>query len=209
VEGEAIMSVPAAATRNETVTVTELRQFTYCPRVVYFMGMLPRPITGKMHEGKQAHGDEEERERRRSLRPYGLRGGERHYGVRLEDPVLGLRAVLDMVVVGEGEVIPIEHKLSRGPLAATHRVQLMAYGLLGSAAYGLPARRGFVYWIPTRRVSEVSFTPELERHALDLIDTVHAMRRSEALPPPTPVLGRCADCEFRRFCGDRPRAGSR
>ena len=203
-----MMSVPLAAAGKSTLTVTELRQFTYCPRVPYFMGVLPRPLTGKMREGKRAHEDEGDRERRRSLRPYGLKGGERQYGVRLEDASYGLRAILDMLVIGDDEVIPIEHKLSRGPLAATHRVQLMAYGLLASAAYGLPARRGFVYWIPERRVSEVSFTTDLERQTLDLIRAVQDLHRSEALPAPTPVLGRCTDCEYRRFCGDRPRGGS-
>src|SRR5665213_2757402 len=119
------------------VTVTDLRQYTYCPRVVYYMGMLPRPLTGKMREGHKAHEDEEDRERRRSLRPYHLKGGERRYGVRLEDRALGLRAMLDMLVITADEVIPIEHKLSEGPLAATHRVQLTAYALLASAEYGL------------------------------------------------------------------------
>jgi len=191
------------------VTVTDLRQYTYCPRVVYFMGMLPRPLTGKMREGHKAHEDEEDRERRRSLRPYHLASGERQYGVRLEDSALGLRAMLDMLVITADEVIPIEHKLSGGPLAATHRVQLMAYALLASATYGLPARRGFVYWIPLRRASEVHFTPELALQTRALVQAVQDLRRDEALPPPTPVVGRCADCEYRRFCGDRPRPPAR
>ena len=192
-----------------TVTVTDLRQYTYCPRVVYYMGMLPRPLTGKMREGHKAHQDEEDRERRRSLRPYHLKGGERQYGVRLEDRALGLRAMLDMLVITADEVIPIEHKLSGGPLAATHRVQLMAYALLASAEYSLPARRGFVYWIPLRRASEVHFTPELAHQTHALIHAVQELRQSEALPPATSVLGRCGDCEYRRFCGDRPRQTAR
>jgi CRISPR-associated exonuclease Cas4 len=191
------------------VTVTDLRQYTYCPRVVYYMAMLPRPLTGKMREGHKAHEDEEDRERRRSLRPYRLAHGEREYGVRLEDRALGLRAMLDMLVVTADEVIPIEHKLSSGPLAATHRVQLMAYALLASAEYGLPAKRGFVYWIPLRRASEVHFTPDLALQTHAVIQAVQELRQSEALPSATPVLGRCSDCEYRRFCGDRPRSSAR
>ena len=59
------------------ITVTDLRQYSYCPRVVYYTGMLPRPLTNKMRTGTQAHQDEEDRERRRSLRVYHLDGGER------------------------------------------------------------------------------------------------------------------------------------
>jgi CRISPR-associated exonuclease Cas4 len=161
-----------------------------------------------MREGHKAHEDEEDRERRRSLRPYRLTEGERHYGVRLEDSTLGLRAMLDMLVITADEVIPIEHKLSNGPLAETHRVQLMAYALLASATYGLPARRGFVYWIPQRRASAVQFTSELAEHTRTLVRAVQEVRHSEALPSATSVVARCGDCEFRRFCGDRPRRGA-
>jgi CRISPR-associated exonuclease Cas4 len=161
-----------------------------------------------MREGKEAHGEEEDRERRRSLRPYGLQEGERIYGVHLSDPILGIRAVLDMLVLGRDEVLPIEHKLSNGPLATSHRVQLMAYGVLAAAAYGRPARRGFVYWIPKRRVTEVHFTPESAAETMRTIAAVQAIRVGEALPPPTPQLAKCVDCEFRRFCGDRPRTKS-
>lgn len=187
------------------VTVTELRQYVYCPRVVYYMAMLPRPLSGKMREGIQAHLDEEDRERRRSLRPYGLMEGERRFGVRLEDRALGVRGAIDMLVLTRDEVIPIEHKLSHGPLSHTHRVQLCAYSLLAEAAFGLPARRAFVYWIPSRRASEVTITPELRAQTAAVIDAVQGVRASEVLPAPTTVVARCTDCEFRRFCGDRPR----
>ena len=191
------------------VTVTDLRQYAYCPRVVYFTGMLPRPLTRKMREGIQAHTDEEDRERRRSLRPYRLVDGERQYGVRLEDTALGLRGMLDMLVLREDEVIPIEHKMSEGPISITHRIQLQAYGLLVAAAYGVPARRGFVYWIPRRQATEVPFSPELAARTIDVVARVRTIKGSEALPEPTSVLPRCTDCEYRRFCGDRPRPVTR
>lgn len=187
------------------ITVTDLRQYNYCPRVVYFTGMLPRPLTGKMREGLIAHEEEIDRENRRSLRPYKLADGRRLYKVRLQDATLGISAILDMLVVRETEVIPIEHKMSNGPLAATHRAQLMAYGLLASSSYGLPAIRGFVYWLPRRRATEVPFTADLEIRTRQLIAAVREIRSTEALPAPTLHGEKCTDCEFRRFCGDRPR----
>jgi CRISPR-associated exonuclease Cas4 len=193
------------ARATATITVTDLRQYNYCPRVVYFTGMVPRPLTGKMREGLVAHEEEIDREHRRSLRPYKLDDGERFYKVRLCDTTLGLSAVLDMLVVRDTEVIPIEHKMSNGPIAGTHRAQLMAYGLLASSSYGLSAKRGFVYWLPRRRATEVPFTADLETKTRRLTATVREIRAREALPEPTPQLEKCTDCEFRRFCGDRPR----
>ena len=59
--------------------VTDLKQYTVCPRIVYYRYCLPRvrPITGLMEEGTLRHEEEDTREERRSLRNYGLHEGER------------------------------------------------------------------------------------------------------------------------------------
>jgi len=55
--------------------VTDLKQWVYCPRVLYYAMCLPkiRPTTYKMKAGIEAGQSEEGREERRSLRPYGLK----------------------------------------------------------------------------------------------------------------------------------------
>ena len=59
--------------------VSDLRQYSYCPRIIYYRYCLPqiRPITYKMTAGQAAQESEEQREQRRSLRAYGLQSGER------------------------------------------------------------------------------------------------------------------------------------
>jgi len=74
-----------------TFLVTDLKQFAYCPRVVYYSYCLPliRPVTYKMEAGREAHLDEKGREERRSLRAYGLREGERSFNLWLGSLVCG------------------------------------------------------------------------------------------------------------------------
>ena len=54
--------------------VTDLKQWSYCPRVLFYRSCLPeiRPVTDLMAAGIRSHGDEAGREERRSLRMYGL-----------------------------------------------------------------------------------------------------------------------------------------
>ena len=61
--------------------VTDLKQYTFCPRIVFYRYCLPRirPITYSMEEGIRSHEEEESREERRSLRNYGLTTGERAF----------------------------------------------------------------------------------------------------------------------------------
>ena len=43
-------------------TVTDLRQYAYCPRIPYFTYVVPlaRPVTPKMREGQEVHGEQSE-----------------------------------------------------------------------------------------------------------------------------------------------------
>jgi len=186
------------------LTVTDVKQYVYCPRIVFFTYCIPlrRPITYKMEEGKLQHEHTQELERRRSLRAYGLTKGERAFSIRLHSERLGLSGLLDMAIITPGEVIPVEYKHSTGKLGLNHKYQLVAYGLLCEEKWDKPVRRGFFYLIPSKRAQEVTITPNGRRFVKRMLYEMREMIRKEAMPPPTRHRGRCAECEFRRFCGD-------
>jgi CRISPR-associated exonuclease Cas4 len=189
---------------DAVLTVTDVKQWLYCPRVAYYMRCLPRvrPVTYRMTVAREAHDDEADRERRRSLRSYGLDTGERDFDVALSSATLGLRGKVDLVIRRDDEVIPVEYKDSPGWASRHFQVQLAAYGLLLEEATGLVARRGFLYFIPTRRSKVVLLSAELKGAARAAVAAIHDMVAREAMPPPTPWRQRCTDCEFRRFCND-------
>lgn len=192
------------AVRDVVLTVTDLKQWIYCPRVVYYQRCLPnvRPTTFRMEAAHDAHADEEDRERRRSLRTYGLVDGERAFGLEIISRLLPLRGKIDLVVRRADEVIPVDYKDSEGRVGRQMVLQLAAYGLLLEEATGLPARRGFLYFIPMRRSREVRLGDELKDEVRATVGAVQAMIAGEVMPPPTPWRQRCVHCEFRRFCND-------
>ena len=75
--------------------VTDLKQWAYCPRILYYATCLPdvRPITYKMQVGIELGVKEEQREMRRSLRAYGLSHGRREFNVYVTSERLGLRGL--------------------------------------------------------------------------------------------------------------------
>lgn len=186
------------------IRVTDLKQWGYCPRVFYYQVCLPdvRPVTYKMKAGVEAGRAEEGREERRSLRAYGLSEGEREFNVPVRSARLGLRGEVDMVITtGEGEVIPVDYKLSR--IAGPHfQLQVAAYGLMLEEARGAKVRRGFLYSIPERRAEAVTIDERLRRKAQAAVEAMRRIAEREEMPPPTPNLRKCAACEFRRFCND-------
>ena len=188
-------------------TVTDVRQYSYCPRIPYYTYVVPlvRPVTRKMSEGQEVHREQGERERRRNLSKYGLTGDiERHEDIALYSVRLQLSGRLDMVLITPDEAIPVEYKNGRGPVSLNHKLQLAAAALLVEERWDLPVRRAFVHFVPTGRHAHVAITDELRTKVQEELTAMRGMLETERMPDPTPVVGRCVECEFRRFCNDRP-----
>lgn len=185
------------------VTVTDLKNWVYCPRVPFYTTFLPqRPTTFKMDAGGAQHEHMADLEERRSLRAYGLTEGERIFHVRLFSERLGVSGLLDMVVVTSHEALPVEYKNTSGSVGLNHRYQLTLYGLLVEEHWQRSVQRGFVYLIPRKRAQEVVFTSELRQEVRQALAELRGALDSEIKPAPTTVRARCVDCEFRRYCPD-------
>lgn len=190
--------------------VTDLKQWTYCPRVVYYRYCLPeiRPVTSLMQAGVAGHRDESERETRRSLRTYGLTIGERAFDLPLRSATLGLRGRVDLAIAVPArdspgaQAIIVEYKDSERVKGTHFTLQLAAYALMLEEAWGLPVRRGFLYSIPLRRAEPVSITRALRTKVTQTVAAMQAAIQGEQMPPPPTSRRPCVSCEFRRFCND-------
>ena len=190
--------------------VTDLKQYTCCPRIVFYRYCLPRvrPITFSMEEGIRSHSEEENREERRSLRNYGLTSGERAFHLSLQSTRLGLTGRVDLAIAtpsreaANAEAIVVEYKLSEQKAGAHFTLQLAAYALLLEEAWQIPVKRGFLYSIPLRRAEPIAITPHLRKKVVQTVASIRQIVDSEIMPPPPTSLHRCITCEFRRFCND-------
>jgi CRISPR-associated exonuclease Cas4 len=189
-------------------TVTDLKQYSYCPRVVFYTYCLPllRPTTYKMESGVAAHERAEKREKRRTLAAYGLTEGKRHFDVWVASEELGLRGLVDLVIeVGEGperEWIPVDYKQTSRRIGTHIRRQVAAYGMMLEETRDGCVRRGFVYSLVTRRAEEIALTKRLRAQVREVVSAMRDMVVREVMPPPPRSRRPCVNCEFRRFCND-------
>lgn len=190
--------------------VSDLKQYFFCPRVVYYHTCLPdvRPITFKMQMGREEGLSERQREARRSLRAYGLRTGECVFDLNLSSKRLGLHGRLDMAVrtednpLGALEAIPVDYKFTTGRTVAHFILQVVAYGMLLEEAWQIPVRRGFLYLIPSRRAREIELTQALRDQVSAAVEAMTQIAVRELMPAPPRRREKCRLCEFRRFCND-------
>lgn len=188
-------------------TATDLKQYLYCPRILYYHHCLPdiRPITYKMEAGIRAHESETGREARRSLRPYGLKEAERHFDVWLESEELGLRGRIDLVLKApnndNSRANPVEFKMSYR-VHKHWKIQLAAYALLLEEKWNIKAELGYIYLIPQRRAEEIKLSTRLKKRVEKALAQMTNIALKESWPAPPKQLAKCRDCEFRRFCND-------
>lgn len=187
-----------------TITVTDLKQWAYCPRIPFYRHVLPvrSAPTYKMERGKDIQGAVEALERRRGFRAYGMRDGERRFGLWLHSDRLGLSGKLDLLILTPDAGYPVDFKDTGGGPRSNHRLQLAAYALLVEEAFLRPAPDGFIYLIPEKRVVALGLT-EADRDAVrSALLGIRRMVERQEMPLPTTVRNRCGPCEFRNYCGD-------
>jgi CRISPR-associated exonuclease Cas4 len=185
--------------------VTDLKQFVYCPRIVYYTYCLPlvRPVTFKMEAGVESHDKAAADEHRRSLRAYGLRSGERRFDVALTSERLGLSGRIDLVIVTEeGLAIPVDYKLSKHEPPEHYCLQLAAYAELIDENWHVKVQGGFIYRLPLRKAEAVAITVQRRAVVRKQCAQMRQMIVSQEMPDATSKRGRCVNCEFRRFCND-------
>jgi CRISPR-associated exonuclease Cas4 len=186
------------------ITVGDLKQWAYCPRVVYYHKLMPGcgVATRKMKAGNDAQEWIEALEVRRVLSRYGFENGQCHRNLSLSYRLLDFAGKIDYLVEDGERAAIIDYKLTASDPAPNHRLQLAAYAYLVEKVYGWKVPVCFLYRIPDAKI----FTFPLQendflavKYALEEIRVILA---DQSLPAATALRSRCTDCEYANFCAD-------
>lgn len=193
-------------TKSFSVPVAMLRQYCFCPRIVFFQevqGLAPAEPPW-VRQGVDAHRRVAMLEKRRGLRRLGLDAGERRFDVPLCSERLGLHGIADGVVIGDGWVAALEFKPEISRVRPAHWVQAVAYGMLAEEQFARPLRCVALLYGPRGQTAVCA--GDLAAEKARAAATVAAVRRllASPLPPPSDAApDKCAQCEYFNFCNDR------
>ena len=198
------MNLDHHSARQFELTVTDLKQWAYCPRIPYYHHVMPVEFarTYKMQRGRDVEAAVEAMEKRRGFRRYGLERGERRFGVWLHSAALELSGKLDLLIVTADACYPVDFKDTEGGVRYNHRIQLAAYALLVEENFARPAPIAFVYLVPTRQLVTVPVGVKEREVVMCAVVEMRRVIQQENMPGPTPVRARCTACEFRNYCAD-------
>lgn len=190
---------------DELIPVTWVKQFHYCPRIVYFLGVLgvQERVTESMAEGKAMHAAEDSREARRLT----LGGGRRLRVLRrwrrlwVSSSRLGLVGVIDQVVELEDGLAVVEVKYGSAPRRppSGHVYQATAYAMLAEETLGKPVRWIILRYLPEGETFIQPITDQMRRHIKWTVRRIKKILEEEQIPRAKPGR-KCTGCGWQWIC---------
>jgi len=202
--------LPMSDIAEPFVSVTDVKHYIYCPRLVYFDRVLhATPVFGSQQEdSKMLHEDYVKKELRRKDAVFyssEFVGAEKLLFTSLSSSVLGLQGNVDCIIkTASGEYVPVDYKnmaSDRGKVWMDHKYQLVAYGLLVEDHFGVVVRRGFVSYIPEALILQFEVTPTMKSYVKRVLGHIKRIIKEEELPPIRVAKQKCTGgCGHKQTC---------
>jgi CRISPR-associated exonuclease Cas4 len=190
---------------EDMLAVSDITQYFYCPRKVYFMKTLGIKIKAKpkMDMGKEEHEKEHRRVKERNT-VYGFPEEEIAqviHDLAVEDINIGLYGMVDTTIIRKsGEVVPVDVKYTDFETVRINwRKQLTAYALLLDSRFKTTVKRGFVYFPAKRKQIQIDIPDEAKDILKQDIKKINGLIDSENMPNVSKGK-QCSYCEMKKFC---------
>jgi len=202
--------LPISDVAEPFVSVTDIKHYIYCPRLVYFDKVLhATPVFGSQQEdSKELHEDYVKKELRRKDAIYyspEFVGAEKLLFTSLSSSVLGLQGNVDCIIkTASGEYVPVDYKnmaSDKGRVWMDHKYQLVAYALLVEENFDTVVRRGFVSYIPETLILRLEITPTMKSYVKRVLGHIKRIIKEEELPPIRVAKQKCTGgCGHKQTC---------
>ena len=202
--------LPVSDVAEPFVSVTDIKHYIYCPRLIYFDKVLhATPVFGSQQkDSKELHEDYVRKElRRKDAICYSSEfvGAEKLLFTPLSSSVLGLQGNVDCIIkTASGEYVPVDYKnmaSDRGKVWMDHRYQLVAYALLVEENFDTVVKRGFVNYIPEALILQLEVTPTMKSYVKRVLGHIKRIIKDEDLPPIRVAKQKCTGgCGHKQTC---------
>lgn len=187
-----------------SVTPSEIIQYLYCPRFIYFEKVLAIPQyeekSYKAMRGRHLH-DRKEITNKSYLR--------KSLGVvdKLQEQYLTnnlLRGKVDEVLTLEdGSMAPLDYKFAeyKDKVFSTYKTQLICYACLIEDNFKKPVNYGYlVYTRSKNKVVKIKIEQSDKEEVLKCAEAIIDIIKSNRFPKATSYKKRCIDCTYRNIC---------
>ncbi|MFH1428652.1 MAG: CRISPR-associated protein Cas4 [Candidatus Margulisiibacteriota bacterium] len=191
---------------NTSITASEIIEYNFCPRFIYFMLCLGIAQDEQrrflVQKGRELHENKLKINKDYLRKKIGAVDKKLDFYYYSEN--LRLRGKMDEVLfLNDGSVAPLDYKYSEynERLYATVKHQQVVYCLLLEEYFKKPANKAFVCFVLSKNyLHEFEIKESDKQHTLRQIDEIYDIIGTGLLPAATKSKGRCLDCCYRNIC---------
>lgn len=187
------------------IPVHLIRQYLFCPRVVYFLEVLniPKQTPIWVSEGEEFHKSISRLLKRRTLTKFDVDAALYENSVALSHADFRFYGVCDGLIFTTSSIIPIEMKLHGDKPSYSQKMQLVAYGMLAEKIHGKKFDLGFVLFEKKSKNIPLKITEDDKLNLLKIVDEIVLLIEEGLLPNSSADEKKCLQCEFENYCNDR------
>jgi CRISPR-associated exonuclease Cas4 len=189
---------------NISITPSEIIQYLYCPRFIYFEKVLGIPQfeekSYKAMRGRHLH-DDKLRMNKDYLRSK-LGVIEKHQEQYLTNHILRGK-VDEVLILDDGTAAPLDYKFAqyKDKVFNTYKTQLACYAWLIEDNFQKPVDRGYlVYTRSKSKLVEVELDEVFKRDVKEKAEAIVAIIGNNHFPKATKYKKRCMECTYRNIC---------
>lgn len=188
------------------LTPSEIMEFLYCPRFIYYMRCLDIPQNEqnrfKVMKGRDVHNYKSNTNKEYVRKKIDC--AKKEINVFLHSKKLGLKGKVDEILhFADGTMAALDYKFAeyKGVIYSTYRLQTLIYGVLIRENYGKPVYKGYLCYTRSKNyLAEVKFN----QHDWLVLDTalkdIKKIIEENYYPKATKYKTRCVDCCYKNIC---------
>ena len=188
-----------------SITASDILEYLYCPRFIYFENYLDIPQHQekrfKVQKGRDVHDDKQKINMAYLRKKLGCI--ERKSSVYLSSSK-GIRGIVDEILfLDDGTAAPLDYKYAeyKERTFKNHKYQLTFYGQLIQENYNATVTRGFIVYTRSRnKLVEVPIMEKMYRELNIIINDLANVVQKGIYPKPTKYKQRCPDCCYKNLC---------
>ena len=188
------------------VTLTDVIEYTFCPRFIYYMHCLNIPQHGevlyKVRKGREVH-----KVRAMTNREYlrhKINVMKKENEVFLASSKFRIKGKIDEILfLLNGTAAPLEYKFAefKQKIWTTHAFQIILQALLIKENYNIEVNSGFVCYTRSNNfVKKIDISKKDYDRALTVIDNILEVIDLGYYPDKGRPKKRCPDCCYRNLC---------
>ena len=189
-----------------SITPSEVLEYLFCPRFIYFMEVLKIPQHEeqryKVQMGREVHEKKTKINREYLREKIGV--AEKEISVYLSNESEHIRGIVDEVLtLRDGTMAPLEYKFAeyKKRLYKTYRTQLVLQAIMIRENYGKEVKRGYIVFTRSRNfLLEVSFHSSDFDSARRIVWEILQIIQTGYFPRKTPDRVKCIDCCYKNIC---------